>query len=365
MSNPEAPFDDDSLARPSVEYLRETLPRGKKVSSELRRRATLLAYKRAAMKFTADGCTDFAAALTYYAVLSMFPALIALVSLLGVFGEGESTVNTIMSMLEGSVPQETMDFIKQPIEQLVNTPSAGLALVVGLLGALWSASGYVGAFSRVLNSIFEVKEGRPIWVLRPLLLGVTALMLVLVAVAALMLTVSGGVATTIFDQIGLGEEALRVWGWIKIPALLVIFVIVLAVMYQLTPNVRRPRFRILSLGGVTALVVLAIAILAFGIYLQTFSNYNQTYGSLAGIIMFLLMIWIANLALLFGAELDAELARSRQLLAGIAAEDEIQLPLVDSSGVIKAHEKRGKLIDEGASLRRDVWVEQARDEDKL
>lgn len=364
MTNSEAPFDDESLARPSIEYLKETLPRRKKLSKELRGRGTMLAYKRAAMKFTSDGCTDFAAALTYYAVLSMFPALIALVSLLGVFGQGQETVDTIMSMLDGSVPKETMDFLQQPIEQLVNTPAAGIALVVGLLGALWSASGYVGAFSRVLNSIFQVKEGRPIWVLRPLLLGVTALMLVLVAIAALMLTLSGGIAQTIFDQVGLGEQALTVWGWIKIPALLVIFVIVLAVLYQLTPNVKRPGFKILSLGGITALVVLGIAIAAFGFYLSSFSNYNKTYGSLAGIIMFLLIIWISNLALLFGAEIDAEIARSHQLLAGIEAEDSIQLPLRDESGVIKAHEKENKLIHEGAELRRDVWREQAHNGDR-
>ena len=360
MNNTEAPFRDETLSRPSIEYLKETLPLRKKASSQLRRRGTLMAYKRAFAKFTADGCTDFAAALTYYSVLAMFPALIALVSLLGVFGQGQETIDTIMSMMESSVPERTMAFIEEPIAQLVNAPAAGLALVVGLLGSLWSASGYVGAFSRVLNQIYQVREGRPIWKLRPILFGITALMLILVAAAALMLALSGGVAETIFEQIGFGDEALTVWNWIKLPALLIIFVIVLAVLYQLTPNVRRAKFQLLSLGGITALVVLGVAISAFGFYLSNFGNYNQTYGSLAGIIIFLLMLWITNLALLFGAELDSEVARSRMLLAGIEAEDNIQLPLSDESGVIKRHEKENKMIREAAELRRDVWQEQAR-----
>ena len=360
MNNSEAPFEDETLSRPSIEYLKETLPKRKLVSKELRRRGTLMAYKRALAKFGSDGCTDFAAALTYYAVLAMFPALIALVSLLGVFGQGQETIDTIMSMMEESVPAETMAFIEDPIAQLVNTPAAGLALIIGLAGSLWSASGYVGAFSRVLNQIYQVREGRPVWKLRPILFAITALMLVLVAAAALMLALSGGVAETIFDQIGLGEEALTVWNWVKYPALLVIFVFVLAILYQLTPNVQRAKFQILSLGGITALVVLGVAIMGFGFYLSNFGNYNQTYGSLAGIIMFLLMLWIANLALLFGAELDSEISRSRQLLAGIEAENNIQLPLSDESGVIKLHEKETKMVREAAELRRDVWQEQAR-----
>lgn len=358
----EAPFGDESLTRPSIEYVKETLPRRKEVSGKLRGKATLQAYKRALSKFSADGCTDSAAALTYYAVLSMFPALIALVSLLGVFGQGQQTVDTIMGMFEDSVPPETMAFIEEPISQLVNAPAAGLALVVGLLGALWSASGYVGGFSRMLNRIYGVREGRPVWKLRPLLLGITALMLVLVACAALMLTLSGGIAEQVFGVIGLGEQALTVWGWIKIPALLLILVIVLAVLYQLTPNVRRAKFVILSLGGFSALVVLVVAIAAFGFYVSNFGSYNKTYGSLAGIIMFLLIIWIANNALLLGAEIDVELARSRHLLAGIASEDHLQLELADDAGVIKQHEAEQKAVEASAEIRREAVRERTRND---
>lgn len=356
-----APYGDETLVRPSTDYLKETMPRAKDVSGALRRRGMLTAYKRAVAKFMADGCTDSAAALTYYAVLSMFPALIALVSLLGVFGRGQETVDTIMTMFEDSVPPETMAFIEGPIAQLVNTPAAGLALIIGLLGALWSASGYVGAFSRMLNKMYHVQEGRPIWKLRPILFGITALLLILVAVAALMLTLSGGIAEQIFGVIGFGEQALRVWGWIKIPALLIIFVIVLAVLYQLTPNVRRGKFVVLSLGGISALIILGVAITAFGFYVSNFGNYNATYGSLAGIIMFLLILWISNNALLMGAAIDIELARSRHLLAGIPSEEHLQIPLADDSGVIKAHEKHEKTVADAAELRRDAIRERARD----
>lgn len=350
---------DETLHRRSVEDLREHAENAPEPSGKLKRRSRLLAFKRALGKFGADGCTDLAAALTYYAVLSLFPALIALVSLLGVFGQGKKTIDAIMDMLAGSVPDSTMEFLRQPIEQLVNTPSAGLALVVGLLGALWTASGYVGAFSRALNRIYGVAEGRPVWKLRPLILLVTALMLVLVACAGLMLTLSGGVAETVFDTIGLGKEALTVWSIAKWPALFVIFVIVLAVLYQLTPNVRQMSFRFLSAGGLVALVAMAVAVSGFGFYASHFGSYNKTYGSLAGIIIFLLLLWVANNALLLGAEVDAELERARELRIGLPAEETVQLPLRDDKAVRKSHEKQAKTIVDAESIRRRAEDEQA------
>lgn len=351
--------DDESLHRKDVAYLREQ-EKASEVSGALRRRSTLHALKRALGKFGADGCTDLAAALTYYAVLSLFPALIALVSLLGVFGRGQQTIDAVMDLLKDGVPPSTMDVIRGPVEQLVTTPSAGFALVAGLVGALWTASGYVGAFSRALNRIYGVAEGRPVWKLRPLLLAVTFLMVVIVAVAGLMLTLSGGIAERIFDVVGLGELALTVWGVAKWPAMLLLFVLVLAVLYQLTPNVRQTRFRLLSVGGAVALVVAALGGLGFGFYATNFGSYNATYGSLAGIIMFLLLIWIVNNALLLGAEIDSELERARQLRAGISAEEHVVLPLRDETGVRKAHEKQAKVIADAADLRRDAWAEGAR-----
>jgi membrane protein len=353
--------DDESLHRKDVGYVREQ-EKATEVSGALKRRSTLHALKRALGKFGADGCTDLAAALTYYAVLSLFPALIALVSLLGVFGQGQQTIDAIMELLQDGVPESAMEFIRGPIEQLVTTPSAGFALIAGLVGALWTASGYVGAFSRALNRIYGVAEGRPVWKLRPLLLAVTFLMVVIVACAGLMLTLSGGIAESIFGAIGLGDLALTVWGIAKWPALLLLVVLVLAVLYQLTPNVRQPRFRLLSVGGAIALVVSIVGALGFGFYASNFGSYNATYGSLAGIIMFLLLLWITNNALLLGAEIDAELERARQLRAGIeGAEEHVLLPLRDESGVRKAHEKRAGTIAAAADIRRDAWAERARD----
>ena len=352
--------DDESLHRKDADYLREQ-EKASEVSGKLKRRSTMHALKRALGKFGADGGTDMAAALTYYAVLSLFPALIALVSLLGVFGQGEETIDAIMEMLEGAVPEDAMAFIRGPIEQLVNTPAAGFALIAGLLGALWTAYGYVGAFSRALNRIYGVKEGRPIWKLRPLLLAVTFLMVVIVACAGLMLTLSGGIAEEIFDLVGLGEVALTVWGIAKWPAMLFMFVLVLATLYQLTPNVQRPKFRLLSLGGFVALLVAALGGVGFGFYATNFGSYNATYGSLAGIIMFLLLLWIVNNALLLGAEIDSELERARLLRAGIDAEEHVALPLRDESGVRKAHEKQAKTIADAADIRRDAVAENARD----
>lgn len=317
--------------------------------------------KRALGKFGADGCTDMAAALTYHAVLSLFPTLIALVSLLGVFGQGEKTINSIMDMLEGTVPESTMGFVQGPIEQLVQTDAAGFALIAGLAGALWTASGYVGAFSRALNRIYGVAEGRPIWKLRPILFLVTALMVSLLACAGLILTLSGGIAESIFEVIGLGEIALTVWAWAKWPVLLAIVVIVLAVLYQLTPNVQRPRFHVLSLGAAVALIVAGLGALGFSFYASNFSSYNATYGSLAGIIMFLLLLWITNNALLLGAEIDSELERARLLRAGIDAEESIPLPLRDDSGVVKAHQKQAATIDDAADIRRESWLENSRE----
>lgn len=352
--------EDESLHRQDIDYIREQ-EKSTVVSGKLSRRSKLHAIKRALGKFGADGCTDLAAALTYHAVLSLFPTLIALVSLLGVFGKGEETINSIMDMLEGTVPESTMGFVQGPIEQLVQTDAAGFALIAGLAGALWTASGYVGAFSRALNRIYGVAEGRPIWKLRPVLFLVTALMVVLLACAGLILTLSGGIAKTIFDVIGLGDAALTVWSWAKWPALLAIVVLVLAVLYQLTPNVKRPRFRFLSLGAFVALVVAGVGALGFSFYASNFSSYNATYGSLAGIIMFLLLIWITNNALLLGAEIDSELERARLLRAGMQAEEEILLPLRDDSGVIKAHTKQAATIADAADIRREAWMESARD----
>ncbi|MGW6130702.1 YihY/virulence factor BrkB family protein [Cellulomonas sp. NPDC055163] len=308
--------------------------------------------RRTVREFSHDQCTDLAAALTYYAVLAIFPALIALISVLGVFGQGKSTTDALVELAGGLGPEETTDTIKGVIDGLQSNQGAGLGLVLGLAGALWSASGYVGAFSRAMNRMYEIDEGRPIWKLRPVVLVVTLVSVLLTAIAALILAVSGPVAQAIGDAVGLGDQAVTIWNIAKWPVLLGIVVVVIAILYYATPNVRQPKFRWMSTGALIAILVWALASAAFGFYVANFGSYNKTYGSLATVIIFLLWLWITNLALLFGAEFDAEVERGRELEAGIAAEESIQLPPRDTRASDKKAKKAEEDVDRGRSLRR-------------
>ena len=307
--------------------------------------------KRAWAEFNADHCTDLAAALTYYAVLALFPALLALVSLLGIFGQGESTTQTMLDMVRDLGQSDVADQLEGPINQMTQTGAAGFALVAGVLGALWSASGYVGAFGRASNRIYEIDEGRPFWKLRPLQLLLTLVGIVLVGLVLVGLVVSGPVAPTVGDTIGLGSTAVTVWGIAKWPVMLLVVVLLVAMLYHATPNVKQPKFRWVSIGAAVAIVVWVLASLLFGLYVANFGSYNKTYGSLAGVIVFLLWLWITNLALLFGAEVDAELERSRELQAGIEAEETLQLPPRDDSGSRKRARKEEERVAEGRRLR--------------
>ena len=322
-----------------------------------------IGLKRAASEFSKDQCTDQAASLTYFAVLSLFPALLAVVSLLGVFGQGQATVNAVMELLEGAAPAETLATLRGPIDSLVNTPAAGFALITGLAGALWSASGYVGAFGRAMNRIYEVEEGRPFWKLKPATVLLTAVLLLLVCLAGLLLVVSGPIAAWVGDLIGLGETAVTVWNIAKWPVLVLVVILILAVLYGFAPNIKQPRFRWISIGAVIALLVWAVATAGFVIYVTNFGSYNATYGSLAGVIVFLLWLWITNNAFLFGAEVDAEVERARELQAGLHAEETIQLPPRDTTASDKAAEKQQKAVDEAADVRREAQAEQARNRD--
>jgi membrane protein len=305
-------------------------PRKPESPSDLTKPSTFYVLRKTAREFQHDQCTDLAAALTYYAVLSLFPAVLVVVSLLGVFGQGRRTTDAVLDIVSDLAPPSTVDTLRPTVQQLVESPSAGFALVLGILTALWSASGYVGAFGRAMNRIYEVPEGRPVWKLRPLQLVLTLAGLIMVAAVAFMLAVSGPVAEAIGNAIGLGEVAMTLWNVLRWPIILVMVIVAVAVLYYATPNVQQPKFRWISVGAALAIVVWILASVGFGIYVANFGSYNKTYGALAGVIVFLLWLWITNLALLFGAELDAELERGRQLQAGIAAERELQLPPRDT-----------------------------------
>ncbi|MYR08556.1 YihY family inner membrane protein [Gordonia sp. SID5947] len=335
----------DKLADPEDERLPDS-------PTDLTRPSTWYVLRKCAREFSRDQCTDLAAALTYYAVLSLFPALLAMVSLLGIFGQGQKTVDSVLQLVDDLGPSSAVDTLRGPVQQLVEAPSAGFALVIGLAGALWSASGYVGAFGRAMNRMYEVDEGRPVWKLRPLMLGVTLLALVMAAAVAVMVAVSGPIAKSVGDVIGLGDTAVTVWNIARWPVVLVFVVVIVAILYYATPNVQQPKFRWVSVGAVVAILTWIIASVLFGLYVANFGSYNKTYGALAGVIVFLLWLWLTNLALLFGAEIDAELERGRQLQAGLPAEETLQSPPRDTRASDKNDDKHQKLIEEGRELRR-------------
>ncbi|HEV7852079.1 MAG TPA: YihY/virulence factor BrkB family protein [Mycobacterium sp.] len=327
-------------------------PRKPDSPTDLTKRSWFYVLRKTAREFQQDQCTDLAAALTYYAVLSLFPALLVLVSLLGVFGQGRRTVDAVLQMAADVVPSDAMDLLRQPIEQLVQSPSAGVALITGALAALWSASAYIGAFGRAMNRIYEIDEGRPVWKLRPLQLVLTLAGLVLVAAVAIMLVISGPVAEAVGNAIGAGSVAVTAWNIAKWPVILVCVVLAVAVLYYSTPNVKQPKFRWISVGAAFAILIWIAASVLFGFYVTNFGSYNKTYGTLAGVIVFLLWLWITNLALLFGAELDAELERGRQLQAGLPAERDIQLPPRDTRVLDKNEKAEEKDIERAEELRR-------------
>ena len=319
--------------------------------TDLDKRSWKYVLRKTMREFTEDQCTDRAAALTYYAVLAIFPAALALISILGLVGQSERAVTTILDVLRPLVADSTIQAVEPVLMGMTQSQSAGLTLIVGLLGALWSASGYVGAFARALNNIYEIDEGRPFWKLRPLQMLITLVAVVFSAVVLVMLVVSGPLAESIGSQLGLGSAAVTAWTIAKWPVLGALVVLVVAMLYYLTPNVKQPKFRWISVGAGVAIVTWVLASVAFAFYVANFSSYDKTYGSIAGVIVALLWLWITNLSLLFGAEIDSELERGRQLQAGIPAEEELQLPVRDTRNIEKAHEKEQEDIELGRQIR--------------
>ena len=326
-------------------------PRKPDEITEISKPSWIYVLKKTAREFGADQATDLAAALTYYGVLAVFPALLAFVSLVGLFGDPGKTTDTLLDLMGGLVPATTLDAIRGPIENLATSPSAGFAFVTGIVGALWSASGFVGAFSRAMNRIYSIQEGRPFWKLRPVTLAVTVLAIVVAVIAALLITLTGPIAEQVGQLLGIGETAVLIWNIAKWPILAFLAVLIVAVLYYATPNVKQPKFRWMSFGALFALIVWVVASAGFAFYAANFASYNETYGSIGGVIVFLLWVWISNIALLFGAELDAELERGRELQAGIEAEENIQLPPRDTKKSDKIEKKHRQDVADGRELR--------------
>jgi membrane protein len=280
------------------------------------------ALKRTAKAFKADQLPIWAAALTYFGVLSIFPALLVVVSFLGLLGD--SVTDSLIENLEDVAPGPAAEIVTNAIRNLQGAGSANsVAFVIGIAGAIWAASGYVNGFMSASNAIYDVEEGRPITKTLPTRVGLTLVLMVLAGIVAFSVTLTGGVAREVGDLVGLGDTAVDVWGLAKWPVLLVLVSLLLAVLYWGAPNVKLP-FRFFSPGSLLAVLGWVLASIAFAFYVANFSSYNKTYGALAGPIVFLLWLWITNICVLLGAELNAELERSRKLEAGEIAHEEEQ-----------------------------------------
>jgi membrane protein len=306
--------------------------------TDLRGRSWVGVLRRTVSEFSDDNLTDWAAALTYYAVLAIFPALIVLVSVLGLIGE--SATQPLIDNLDTVAPGPAKDIVTSAIENIQGSQgTAGVFFVVGLLGALWSASGYVAAFMRASNSIYDIEEGRPLWKTLPLRVGLTLLLMVLTAVSAVGVTLSGGLAKQTGNLIGVGDTAIDVWNIAKWPVLLLLVSFMFAVLYWAAPNVKQPGFRWISPGGVLAVIGWVIASVAFAFYVGNFASYNKTYGALAGPIVFLVWLWLSNVMILLGAEFNAELERGRAIEGGMRPED--TEPFVEPRDTRKLEQNRG------------------------
>ncbi len=283
--------------------------------------------KRTMTEYSEDNLSDWAAALTYYGLLALFPALIALVGLIGLIGDPASTTKTITQIVTKIGPSSAVQTFSGPIQSITSHKStAGIMAIVGIAAALWSASGYVGAFMRASNVIYETPEGRPVWKLRPLQMLVTLVMLVLLVLVALALVLTGPIVSAVAGPLGVGSSAVSVWNIAKWPVLLIVVILMFAVLFYAAPNVKLAGFRWVTPGALFALVVWLLASAAFAFYVANFGSYDKTYGTLGGLVIFLVWLWITNVALLLGMELNAERERSRELEAGVpGAERELQL----------------------------------------
>jgi membrane protein len=279
--------------------------------------------------FLKDNCSDWAASLTYYAILAIFPSAIVVVALVNLVSNGDKTVDTIVGLAQdlgaGSVvaDRSVVDAIRIVVSR---KDSAGVLLSFGLVTALWSASGYVGGFTRASNAIYGVEEGRPFYKLRPLQVGLTLVALILLAAVATALIISGPVTDAVGNALDLGDAPRTAWTVLKWPALVLIAMLLLSLLFWIAPNVQQPRFRWLTVGGVVTLIGVALASFGFGLYVGYFGSYDVTYGSLGAVIAFLVWLYLCNCAVMLGVEVNAEVQRGRAIQGGADDPDDPVLP---------------------------------------
>jgi membrane protein len=316
--------------------------------TDLPKRKWVAVLKRSVREFKHDDVTDRAAALTYFGVLALFPAMLVVVAVLGLLGK--STTNELLSNISQLAPGGVHDFLKSVVTQVQGrSGAAGLAGIVGLLIALWSASAYVAAFMRASNAIYDVDEGRPIWVTAPVRVITTLALVVMLLVSAAIVVLTGPIAQKVGDAVGLGNTAVLAWDIAKWPVLLLLVSFMIALLYYVSPNLQQPRFRWITPGGLVAVVIWLLASGLFAVYVSFSGSYNKTYGSLATVIVFLVWLWITNIAILFGAEFNAEMQRQRAIEGGLPEDVE---PFADLRDTRKLDEREKKRVAEAARIRK-------------
>ncbi|MDQ1040982.1 membrane protein [Streptomyces sp. V3I8] len=307
--------------------------------TELPKRSWMAVLKGTVKEFQDDELADRAASLTYYGILSLFPALLLLVSLLGV--AGKSATQEVLDNLKKLAPGSARDIISDAVTQLQGRGGIGsIMAVVSIVLAVWSASGYVAAFIRSANAVYDMPEGRPVWKVLPIRVGVTVVLLVLAVFSALIVVFTGGLAREVSGALGIGDTALTVWSIAKWPVLVVLVTIMIALLYWATPNVKGRGFKWITPGSVLALVIWLIASAGFAFYVANFGSYNKTYGTLAGVIIFLIWLWISNIAILLGLEFDSEMARQRAIAGGLPEMEEPYLPPRDTRAWTESEQRR-------------------------
>jgi membrane protein len=342
----QAPFGQPEPAKPVPGSTGDGATRPSE-PAEARGGSWLAAFKRTLPEFADDQLTDRAAALTYYAVLSIFPGLLVVVSLLGLLGK--SNTQPLITNLTQAVPGDFQKIVSPAVTKLQGEHgAAGVAAIAGLVIALWSASGYISAFMRAANVIYDVPEGRPFWKTTPVRVGVTLLIMVLLVASAFLVVVSGGLARHVGQVLGIGSTAVTAWNIAKWPVLLIIVSLMISILYWAAPNAKRG-FQWISPGGLIAVVVWLIASGLFALYVANFANYNKTYGSIAGVIIFLVWLWISNVAILLGAEFNAELERGRAAAGGGVPLG--QEPYLELRDVRKLRKRRARARASGAGQR--------------
>lgn len=303
--------------------------------------------KRSFKQFKHDDITDRAAALTYFGVLALFPAMLVLVSVLGLLGK--STTNSLLNNLGSIAPGGVKSFLTTVIHQVQGKAGvAGLAGIIGLVLALYSASGYVAAFMRASNAIYEIDEGRPIWKTLPVRILTTLALVILLVLALVMVVVTGPIASQVGKAFGIGSTATTVWDIAKWPVLLVVVSVIFSILYKATPNVKQPKFKWVTPGGAIAVIVWVLASAVFAVYVAFSGSYNKTYGSLATVIVFLVWLWITNIAILLGAEFNAETQRERLIQAGMPADLE---PFAEVRDTKKMDDDEKERVEEAARVR--------------